>query len=84
MKPSLYFTKLKKVAIRRSKGACSDSKIYYLIFEKPYQSLKTECINRKIKECRFTEDEIDCILTSSVKAIEYLKEIDQPHRHISS
>lgn len=76
--------RLKRAAIKNQQGLCSTTRTFYLVFEKPYQTLKEESINRKIRNARFTEDEVECILDSCVKGIHYLKEMGESHRNIST
>jgi hypothetical protein len=54
LKPSPFLMRLRRAATKRKDSVCGTSKVYYLVFEKPFQTLKEECIGRKIKENRLS------------------------------
>lgn len=84
MNPSPFLMRLRRAATKNKENICSDTRIFYLVFEKPYQTLKEDCISRRIKGGRFSEEEIDCILDACVKGMYYLKEMNESHRNVST
>jgi serine/threonine protein kinase len=84
LNPSPFLMRLRRAAAKNKNAICSDTRVFYLIFEKPYQTLKEECINRRIKGGRFSEEEVACILESCVKGLHYLKEMSESHKNIST
>jgi len=62
LNPSPFLMRLRRVATKHKASVCSSAKVFYLVFEKPFQTVKEECISRKIKGRRFSEDELECIL----------------------
>lgn len=84
LNPTPFLMRLRRASTKSTEGVCSTGKVFYLVFEKPFQTLKEECITRKIKRGRFNEDELDCILEACVKGLFYLKGIGESHGSISS
>ena len=84
LNPSPFLMRLRRANIKQQDGACSSAKVFFLVFEKPFQTLKEECISRKIKNGRFSEDELECVLEACVKGLFYLKSINQYHGSLCS
>ncbi len=80
--PSLM--KLMKVGIKTESLNCSQHKIFCLIFRKPSKTIKEESIFLKIRENRFSDEEILFMLDSCVRALNYLNEMGESHSKVSS
>ena len=79
-----FLTKLVKIYFNEDPAYCSSEDKIYLLFEKPKQTLKEEILARKFAGHRFSEEEVDVIMESGIKAIKYLKEIGHAHGNIST
>ena len=84
MNHSPYLLRLVRAGKKKETGYCSDKSVFYLVFEKPYQSLKEESLLRKSRRGKFTEEEVECVMEAGVKAIYILRQMEHPHNHIST
>jgi hypothetical protein len=83
LQPSPNLMRLVRVA-HRKQSLCTDVRTFYLVFEKPFQTLKEESLNRKFSQAAFSEEEIDTLLEGCLRALLYLKEMGQPHTALSA
>lgn len=65
--------KLVKVGLKKERQNCEQGKIFCMVFEKPYKTLKEDSIFRKLHNDPYNADDILCIMESVVRALCYLR-----------
>lgn len=79
-----YVLRLEEYHLAQDKRYCLNQFKAYLLFEAPYNDLREELLDRRIKNMQFHDDELMSILESGVMGLKYFKDIGHPHEAVCS
>lgn len=82
--PSPFVTQLLEYNKSIKENYCSDQTLFHLLFKAPEKTLFEEIKIRKQNRRGFTDNEVDNMVTRTVKGLKYLYNVDHSHGKIST